>query len=258
MNYFNFENIGKKVAIIESTDKKINGKIISISDDPKVKKKLPKLELDEKNGSFFPYNDPAQDRSLNYIYGPSGSGKSTLAKDMIQIWKKTHPTHRDNVYLFSAKPQDKALDSIGIKRIPINQNLIDNPITIEDCANSMIVFDDTDSLADLELKDAVYATLNSVLQIGRSYKISAIITNHLPLSGKFTKITIFESHSVSYFPHAGGTKRQTEYMLKEYVGLDKSDIAKIKKLKNTRWAFISKVYPMFALTRQNMFLLDQD
>ena len=54
MNYFNFENIGKKVAIIESTDKKIN--------------------------------DPTQDRSLYYIYGPCGSGQSTLAKGMIQIY----------------------------------------------------------------------------------------------------------------------------------------------------------------------------
>ena len=90
------------------------------------------------------------------------------------------------------------MDPIDVKRIPLNHNLVDDPITVESAAHSLIIFDDTDSIEDELVKDAVYKFLNTVLQIGRSYKINAIITNHLATGGKFTKVILNESHSTAW------------------------------------------------------------
>ena len=250
---FNLENEGRQVAYIKGG--KLDGKYISLSEDnKKVKKKFSVYDLPQES-EFISVPSSAQMRFIDYLYGPSGSGKSTQVRERVLLWKKLNPKIKDNVYLFSAKGEDDKLDGI-VKRIPLNYNLVDDPITVESASNSLIIFDDTDSIEDEEIKDALYKFLNTVLQVGRSYKINAIITNHLPLSGKFTKIIINEAHSVTYFPHSG-SKRGTDYLLENYVGVDRRDIAKIKKLK-TRWAYIAKSYPMYCITQKKIFMLDDD
>ena len=43
---------------------------------------------------------------------------------------------------------------------------------------SVIIFDDIDVISDKKIRDGVYALLNQVLEIGRHFKITCLMTNH--------------------------------------------------------------------------------
>jgi hypothetical protein len=56
-----------------------------------------------------------------------------------------------------------------------------DPIPIKEfCVISVIIFDDIDVLNDKRIRDGVYSLLNQVLEIGRHFNISCLMTNHLP------------------------------------------------------------------------------
>ena len=63
----------------------------------------------------------------------------------------------------------------------------------------------------------------------------------MPTNGKDTRRILNEAHTVTYFPHSAGGKNFM-YMLEEYVGLDKKQIAYMKK-QNSRSRTIFKNYP---------------
>ena len=66
----------------------------------------------------------------------------------------------------------------------------------EEFANSVMIFDDIDVISDKKIRGEVYKILNKVLEIGRHYKITALVTNHLPTNGKDTRRILTESHQV--------------------------------------------------------------
>ena len=66
-------------------------------------------------------------------------------------------------------------------------------------------------------------TLNKVLEIGRHHRITALRTNHLPTNGKGTRRILNESHQVVYVPHSASDR--IEYLLTDYLGLDKKQVA---------------------------------
>jgi hypothetical protein len=58
---------------------------------------------------------------------------------------------------------------------------------------------------------------------------------------------------VTYFPHSAGGK--IKYMLEEYVGLDRKQIAYMKK-QNSRWCTIFKNYPQCYVVENEIGLLN--
>jgi hypothetical protein len=80
-----------------------------------------------------------------------------------------------------------------------------------------------------------------------------VVTNHLPTNGKDTRRILNEAHTITYFPHSAGGK--IKYMLEEYVGLDKKQIAYLKK-QNSRWATIFKNYPQVYMVERELGLLN--
>ena len=104
----------------------------------------------------------------------------------------------------------------------------------------MVIFDDIDVLSNKKIRDEVYKLLNQVLEIGRHFNITCVVTNHLPTNGKDTRRILNEAHSFTYFPHAATGR--IKYFLTECLGLDKETIAYVKR-QNSRWATISENYP---------------
>jgi hypothetical protein len=111
-------------------------------------------------------------------------------------------------------------------------------------------------ISDKKQREAVYNILNQILEIGRHDNISCLITNHLATAGKDTRRVLNECHAVVYFPFSGSAK-QINYLLIEYLGLDKKDISKIKKLK-TRWCCVYKNYPQIVMTERDIWILAED
>ena len=232
----NFDKIGRNIACIDGG--KYAKKIISVysgDEEDEITKSFSCLKI--PSGKFQQMPDAEKEREILYITGPSGSGKSTYTanyvKEYLKIFKK------NKVYIYSALTEDESLDIIPHKRIRIDDELITDPLSVEDFMSSLVIFDDIDVISNKKHKEVVYAMLNSILETGRHYKISCIITNHMPTAGNATKRALNECHSVTYFPHSGSL-RALKYLLVEYLGLDKVAMAKIKKSKS-RWATIYKL-----------------
>ena len=101
----------------------------------------------------------------------------------------------------------------------------------------------------------MYNILNQILDIGRHFKIHCIVTSHLPTNGKDTCRILNKAHTVTYFPHSAGGN--IKYLLEEYVGLDRKQIADMKR-QRSRACTIIKNYPQWYLLQNEIGLLDLD
>lgn len=252
----NFDDVGRQLAVIEGGSKH-RGKTVSIctkeEDEDDIKKAFRTLQLGEGQ-KFQQTPDENTERQIMYITGASGSGKSTYIASYCKQYKKKFP--KNEIYVFSALNEDSSLDVIKPNRLKIDDRMITDPLTVDDFKDTLVIFDDIDVIGDKKLREAVYQVLNAILETGRHTKTSVCISNHLPTAGKDTRRVLNECHCVVYFPHSGSAKA-LKYLLTEYLGLDKTSMTKIKKLK-TRWACIFKNYPSIAMTEKNMWLLADD
>ena len=128
-------------------------------------------------------------------------------------------------------------------------------MSIEEFANSVIIFDDIDVLSNKQIRNAVYDLLNQVLEIGRHFKITCLMTNHLPSNRTDTRRILNECHSFIYFPRSSSAK--IKYVLQEYIGLDKNQISEFKR-KNSRWTAVIKNYPGIWVSERQLGLLDME
>ena len=269
MYYLNFEN-GKPVAQIKGGIQ--NKKIVYIQNTDEVKQcsnckkdncnncgdeKLCK-HMDNKlnhivikDGEFLPVPDIKQ-RDCLYLAGPSGSGKSTYASLYIEQLKKIYPNMK--FYIFSIKPKDDVLDKLNPLRIPLTNKLIENPIELEELKNSIVLFDDIDTLHDRDISKELQKLRDNLLEVGRDQNIYVISTGHQVTDYKKTRILLNEAKCITIFPDSGvsyGINR----LLKTYIGLSQEQITYIKKLKS-RWVTICTKCPNYVLSQHEMFLLN--
>jgi hypothetical protein len=253
----NLNKVGRPLAKIDGG--KYSGHVVSVSDQflnnngKEEKDNLIKefRQLKIANDSKFQHiPDTTKEREILYITGPSGSGKSTYTRKYLEQYKKKFKNRP--IYLFSSLPSDESLDKVQPKRIKLDETIHTDPIKVEELQESICIFDDIDVISDKKIREGVYVILNQVLEIGRHYKIHCVVTNHLPTNGKDTRRILNEAHTVTYFPHsAGGIK----YMLEEYVGLDKKQIAYMKR-QNSRACTIFKNYPQCYMLEHEIGLLN--
>jgi tRNA uridine 5-carbamoylmethylation protein Kti12 len=249
----NFDKVGRPLAKIEGGT--LAGKLVSVAPAEEEGQKRTYKHVELPEGSKFQLvPNTTKEREIIYITGPSGSGKSTFTSNYIKEYKKKFKN--GDIFLFSALSEDEVLDKHNVKRIKLSAALITDKLTSADFENALVIFDDIDVISDKKIREAVIATLNSVLEVGRHFKTYCIITNHLPTAGKDTRRVLNEAHEIVYFPHSGSMKG-INYLLKEYIGFDNKEIKAIKKLK-TRWCCIFKNYPQLAMTERNLWLLADD
>jgi len=92
------------------------------------------------------------------------------------------------------------------------------------------------------------------LETGRHFNIEVVYTSHLACNGLDTRRILNECKSVTIFPSGLGGKAM-KYLLDNYLGLDKNQIKKIKKL-NSRWVTISKGAKMSVISQTECFVLN--
>jgi len=211
-------------------------------------KDYPSLKLTDE-GIFQQIPNKTVERDVGVVVGSSGSGKSTYIRNYIIEYKKAYKGRE--VYVFSNLTEDKNLDSVRPKRVRIDDSLIEDPLTMEDFRDSLLIFDDTDVIPDKAHKAAVYSLLDQALQTGRHFNTSVIISQHLPNS-KHLRVALTEMYWFCYFPW--GATGSTKYVLENYCGVDVKNLAKIKATKS-RWATVYKNFPQCVLTEKNIFLL---
>ena len=245
------------VPIAKIVDGKHGDKVVSVSEKPfdgkatgASTKHFQFLGI-ANDAKFQLVPNPKTERHILYITGPSGSGKSTFARKYLEEYKKAF---KDNpIYLFSSLPDDESLGSVQPKRLRLDESLYLDPIPIKDFAKSVVIFDDIDVISDKKIREAVYNTLNQVLEIGRHFSITCLVTNHLPSNRSDTRRILNECHSFTYFPRSSSAK--IKYVLTEYLGLDKRQISAFKKM-HSRWVCIIKNYPGIFVSEREIGLLD--
>lgn len=219
-----------------------------------------KAALKECEGKEFHINDGDMiqvpntnlERECLYIAGPSGSGKSTYLNKYVKQYKKRYPDNE--VYIFSRVADDKTLrDNKFIKHIPIDEDLLDDPIDNSELEDSIAIFDDIDTIREKPLRDAISDLRNDLLETGRHHKVTLLCTSHLLMDHNKTRTLLNEATSVTFFPNSGQAYHVKRF-LKEYCGLDKAQIDRILQLPS-RWVTIGKTAPMYILYDKGCYLI---
>lgn len=196
-------------------------------------------------------------RSVDYIAGPSGSGKTTQAVSLINAFKKIFPDK--DFYLFSRTnyKEDPAYKGLRPIQIPINDDLIENPIDItkELRGGTILLFDDCNTVQNSKQKKEVDKLMGDIMETGRKLGIWIVITNHLvlPSERQMARTVMNELHTMTIFPRSGSTQQIT-YSLKTYFGLSKKQIDEILQLPS-RWVLVSKSYPQFVVFEKGCYTL---
>jgi hypothetical protein len=159
------------------------------------------------------------------------------------------------VYMFSSLDDDPTLDKLKyMKRIKIKTpEFLTTEINAGDFKDTLVIFDDCDVLSVKPIKLKVFRILNEILETGRHFNTSVVFTSHNATMGNETKRILNECHSITIFPKNMGGKT-SKYLLDQYLGLDKTEIAKLKTLTG-RWTTIVKSYPMVVLSEKEAFVL---
>jgi hypothetical protein len=250
----NFENSGNPIAkVIFGKSPSKNRTLCVNSDNSSVRQVVNELNcLPAEHIQQIP--DKTKERNILYITGASGSGKSYYTMLYVNEYKKMYP--KNELYLLSSvEPDGSAIDKIkGLQRFKLDDTFIKEPFKIEDFKNCLLIFDDCDCINNKLLKLKITSLLDMVLDTGRHTKTSVVYTSHLANAGLQTKHILSECHSITIFPKSLGG-RAMKYLLDNYLGLDKQQIKKLKKIES-RWVTIVKTYPMCILGEKNALILN--
>lgn len=226
-----------------------DGEIIFVTEDEKkhkVVKGKPIRYIEVRDGIF--QQMPSDEVRIIYIAGPSGSGKSTYAADYAFLFQKIYPENK--IILFSRVGSDPALEGLSYKRVVLTDDLVENPLQIEEVEEgSLVIFDDIDTISNDQLRKSLFNFQGQILEIGRHRNVKCIITGHL-INGndkKQTRTIMNEAHSVTLFPKSG-SQYHMKYYLKQYFGLSTAQIRKLLSMES-RWITLFKLYPQIVLTQ---------
>jgi len=194
---------------------------------------------------LLPYNIRGNmERIVYYISGPSGVGKSYLTSSIVRklknYYKKNHKLQK-NIYMFSVKNEDKAFDDLpDFYRLSL-QDLVEQPLELEDISNSIVIFDDCDVFLNKSIEKAVDYHKNLILEVGRSHNIDCFITSHITSNYNKTKVYFNEMHCKIVFPSLM-SYHNLRYLLHK-LGCNKDEIKTISELP-TEWI---KIIPKYKL-----------
>jgi len=255
------------IALIKGGGKKLKNKKVYLirkdvyktydSDDEDAGKMVEDKDADEfaelqiEYGHIQQVPDTFLDRNCLYVAGPSGSGKSTYVANFIKQYKKAYPFRQ--VVLFSRKPEDPVLDELNPMRIPINYSLVDDPIDLEELKESIVIFDDVSTISDTSIRNAVFHLIEDVLEVGRSYKITICVTNHLLTSYKKTRTILNESTHITFFPGCAGDHHIRRYLM-AYQGMTKEQVKRIFRLPS-RWITLFTNRPQYIMYSTGIYML---
>ncbi len=224
-----------------------------------MKKRNSTKEIQLLKGEVVPI--PRKEHQMILVGGLSGSGKSTWVSHYVQRYLKMKPDAK--VWLFSKVDEDPALDVIeGLMRVKCDESLLpdeeseEEPLSSESFGeDSIVIFDDTEALADPKVDKAVHRLRDDLVNTGRQYGIIVISAVHSLLNHKRTREILQENTHLVYFP-MGGCKNQIEGFMKRYVGLKGDTITKLLKIPS-RWCMLRIAYPMCVLYETGVMMITE-
>jgi len=254
----NFEAQGTPLAIIETSEggerrTRMNNPIVCVSEtETGIARPFNTLTLPEGQ-RFQLIPNPETERMILYVTGSSGSGKSYFTKRFCKEFARVFP--KRPIFMISSIDKDESVDDIkNLKRIKIKTaEFLEEEFVVDDFKDSLVIFDDTDCLMDKKIKNKVNGIFGMIAEAGRHANIYCVFTSHLATAGNDTKRVLNESHAITFFPKTMGG-RMLKYLCESYLGLDKDEIAKLKRIPS-RSVTVMKTYPKVVLGDRDIFLL---
>ena len=202
---------------------------------------IEELELDDEH-TFQLVARPTEDndRATLFVAGESGSGKSYFIREYAKRYNSMFP--KNEIFLISYLDKDKTLDAY--KKIT-RLNCFNNEF-MRECLNmklednfqdSLVIFDDIDCIVEKKAKERIYALLFKMLKIGRHTATSVAYLGHELYHSPELKTILNESMTITIFPRFLNFKK-LRYLLEEYLGLSKEQIAKIRTIKDRSVTYI--------------------
>ena len=102
----------------------------------------------------------------------------------------------------------------------------------------------------------MYSLVSKIFNVGRSYKINIIVTNHLLCNSGETKAMLNECNMITTFPKLAWNVQMDRFWSK-YVGLSKIEIKMLRKNKG-RGATYFRTLPNVVIQQQNAFIVGSD
>lgn len=192
------------------------------------------------------FNTDKSQRDVIYVAAPSGSGKSFFCADMARMYRQQFPERK--IYLFSRVQEDAVLDKL-VTRVKLDESILEDPFTTEMFKQSLVIFDDTGTLP-APVNKPVAALQSDILETGRHWGVSCIVTSHNLTNYKASRLVLTEANSIVMFPRAGAWAA-VQYVSKQYLGLTKQQIAELKTLP-TRWVYIHKSSPNYMVWQRGI------
>jgi len=220
-----------------------NKKLLFINSDSKEKNKI------ETKKQFEPfYNGKDQ---LIYVCGRRGSGKSYFCNIYIKNYVEATDGRVFIVSRFNNDPSIVLPDRGMYLKI---EDL--KEVTMDDLANSLILFDDIHS-AQLTAQETkfLHSYILDVMENSRHYNLSAIITSHMITNYSKTRAILNEANAIVVYPKFSNIY-QIKRALKVYYGMSDVEINKVLNIENSRWVYINVVNPKYILTEKEAYFYD--
>lgn len=204
---------------------------------------------DEPNSVMFTPNFHTE-RELIYCHGASGSGKSTLVRKYAREYKLFFP--KNKIYVISKIEGDESFGDMDYLQIPLDAEVL-SQLDGRSFQDSLVVFDDTDTISDKGISKIVDTLKDIIAQEGRHYNTSAFFCTHMACNYQKTRILLNECHKFIIFPQSSG-KKQSKNMFVNYGGVSTKKFNDIIK-EPSRWCMISNTYPNYLVYDNKVELL---
>lgn len=207
-------------------------------------------------------------REVGYIVGQSGAGKTVFLVNYLVEYLTMF--ENNSAFIFTgASPDDPAYTNVRanprmntrITFASIGKDILEQPLEPESFENSLVVFDDTGAIEDKDVKKKIDNLRSRLCLVGRHKRVSVVTTNHLEseFTDKSLKTAITEAHFLVIFPRYG-TEVGLNRLLTTWYGLpnrSKEDKEVHTRIKNvaSRWVYLRKGYPKYALYETGAFIL---
>ena len=149
---------------------------------------------------------------------------------------------KNQFYLISYLDKDTTLNSYKeiIRLDAMQPDFLDQCMEMDleaEFNNSMVIFDDCDSITSKKMKEKIFGLLNKMLRIGRHYNITVAYVGHELYHSHELKCILNESMTITFFPRFLNFKKM-KYLLETYLGLSKEQIDKIRAIRDRSVTFI--------------------
>jgi len=208
------------------------------------------IQIPKEEGTIQPI--PMNESSRWGIFGPSGVGKSTFLGKLMVEYKKKYK--KNDIFVISALTEDEAFEKVKPIYVKLDESVITDPLSIKEFKNSMICFDDIESITNKALKDAIFTFRDECLQVGRHENITTCCIAHGILMGVESKVLLNEADQVCVFPRSNFSAITN--LVKRYYGFGRDDVNYLKELgQRSRWAVIKRSYPTCVIGEQEIKVL---